>query len=324
MSELSFGAGLVSLQAAPSEDQASVYRAGLAFARAAEHLGYSGLWATEHHLSPDGYLPSPLVYLAAACGATERIRLGTAIAIAPLYRSARLAEDCSTLQLLSGGRLVLGLGLGWRREERRLHGVDGRPRGAELDRAVTEVREHWRRGTVTPLPDVPVPIYLGGFADSAARRAGRLADGFIQVRGARETMRRHLDLVRSEAIAAGRDPDAIELVTIVSVHVSDGDAWAEVKGAAVASAAAYSAMAAGERAPGVVTGVDEAEVRRTYVCGTPDEVTAALRRLVDACSMASRHHLVVRNYWAGLPLDLTLASLDLFIRRVAPRLAALS
>jgi alkanesulfonate monooxygenase SsuD/methylene tetrahydromethanopterin reductase-like flavin-dependent oxidoreductase (luciferase family) len=321
VSELSFGAGLVSLQAAPGETPRAVYAGGVQFAREVERMGYDAIWAAEHHLSADGYLPSPLVYLAAAGGATERLRLGTAIAVAPLYRPARLAEDCATLQLLSGGRLVLGLGLGWREEERALHGVSGRPRGAELESMVRELREHWSGGRVTPAPAPPVPVYLSGFVDAAARRAGRLADGFIQARGPRETMRRHVDLMREEAAAAGRDPDAIELVTIVSIHVTEGDAWAEVREAALATAAGYAAMAESEQAPDVVTGVQEDEVRRTYVCGTPDEVTAVLRGLVEACAAAARHHLVVRNWWAGLPLDQTCHSLQLFHERVAPNLA---
>jgi hypothetical protein len=69
-----------------------------------------------------------------------------------------------------------------------------------------------------------------------------------------------------------------------------------------------------------VTGVREEEVRRTYVCGTPDEVTAALRRVVEACAVAPRHHLVIRNWWAGLAPDLIYGSLDLFLRQVAPNL----
>ena len=252
MSLLSFGTGLVSLQAAPGEAHADVYGRGLEFAREVERMGFTGLWAAEHHLSPDGYLPSPLVYLAAAAGATSTIRLGTAIAIAPLYRSARLAEDCATLQLLSRGRLVLGLGLGWREVERRLHGVDGRPRAAELEALVGDLRSHWAEGGVTPAPVPPVPVYVSGFVDAAAARAGRIGDGFIQVRGSRETMARHLGLMRNAASAAGRDPDGLELVTLFSAHISEGDAWAEVRQAALETAAGYAALTPGEKPPGAI------------------------------------------------------------------------
>ncbi len=171
MSELSFGAGLVSLQAAPWERPPEVYAGGLDFAREVERLGYSALWAADHHLSADGYLPSPLVYLAAAAGATERLRLGTAIAIAPLYRSPRLAEDCPSLQLLFGGRLVLGLGLGWREEERALLSVAGPPGGnphsrrqrhAYCSHYCSQVGRNWLHQGAPDSTAWPTPEYKTG------------------------------------------------------------------------------------------------------------------------------------------------------------------
>src|SRR5438309_520274 len=132
------GIGLFTGQIPPGSDRQfhQEYRDVLGLVRLAETLGFDSAWVSEHHGSSDGYLPSLLPMLAAFAAATERIRLGTGVMLTPFHDPLRLAEDAAVVDQISGGRLILGLGLGWREEEFRMF---GQPVGERVKRTVETV-----------------------------------------------------------------------------------------------------------------------------------------------------------------------------------------
>ena len=136
------GIGLFTGQVPPGSERTfeQEYREMLDLVRLAEALGFDSAWVSEHHGSSDGYMPSLLTMLAAFAAATERIRLGTGVVLAPLHDPLRLAEDASMVDQLSGGRLLLGLGLGWREEEFRTFGVPMEERVIRLIETIDSVR----------------------------------------------------------------------------------------------------------------------------------------------------------------------------------------
>ncbi|WP_433294825.1 LLM class flavin-dependent oxidoreductase [Actinoplanes sp. CA-030573] len=151
------------------------------WARAAEDCGFDSL-ALLDRLAFDN--PEPLTALAVLAGATSRIRLQTEVLLGPLRATALLAKQVATLHRMSGGRFVLGIGVGGRADDHDAAGVPLSARGRVLDRQLPELRQIWRgepyRGAVIgPRPLTPPEILIGGFAPAALRRVALFADGFL-------------------------------------------------------------------------------------------------------------------------------------------------
>ncbi|MET7772561.1 LLM class flavin-dependent oxidoreductase [Nocardia sp. NPDC005366] len=141
----------------------------------ADRLGAASLWFSEHHLFDDGYLTQPLTFAAAAAARTRNARLGTAILIAPLHSPVDVAEQAALVDLISGGRLDLGIGTGYRTAEFELYNVTDRARYSRTDDMVRQLRQLWSADGVTPLPvQDPIPVWLGYHGAQGARRAGLL------------------------------------------------------------------------------------------------------------------------------------------------------
>lgn len=141
----------------------------------AERFGASSVWFSEHHLFDDDYLTSPLTMAAAVAARTQRIRLGTAILIAPLHHPAEIAEQSVAVDLISDGRVDLGLGTGYRVPEFDLFDASVKARYRQTDDAVRRLRRLFGPDGVRPRPvQDPVPIWLGYQGPQGARRAGLL------------------------------------------------------------------------------------------------------------------------------------------------------
>ncbi len=170
----------VDLRVPPGQRGADVYRATLDRVAAAEERGLEAVWVTEHHGFADGYLPAPLTAAAALAARTRSVRIGTAVVIAPLVAAETLAEQAAVVDLVSGGRLELGLGAGWREEEFTRLGADHRGRYATLEARLRELPRLWADGVVTPAPvQDPLPLWVGARGPRGARLAGRSGAGLL-------------------------------------------------------------------------------------------------------------------------------------------------
>lgn len=215
-------------------------------AQAAEERGIESMWTVEHVVIPVGYkspypysssgklpggesvpIPDPLLPLAFVAAVTKTIRLGTGILILPQRHPAYVAKEVATLDVLSKGRAILGIGSGWLAEEFEAVGIPFGERGARTNESIRAIRSLWQappapfsgkfyrwpavESNPKPVQAGGVPIVVGGHSEAAARRAARLGDGFFPARGNLETLTRLFTVVRDECAKVGRKPDEVEL-----------------------------------------------------------------------------------------------------------------
>src|SRR2546422_4113958 len=200
----------------------------IAEAQLAEANGFDSCFFGEHHQDSDGFLPSPLIVATAVAARTQRLRVGTSVILLPLHHPVRIAEDAITLDLVSKGRVVLGVGLGYQPADFRAFAVPMEPRPALFEESVEIRRLCWAgerfsfRGKHYTLEDVQItprpfqrpgpPLWFGASVPAAARRAGRLADGFVgtpstSLDGATELA----DIYKDAARKAGRRPEVVQM-----------------------------------------------------------------------------------------------------------------
>lgn len=311
---------------------AEIYREALEQAVWAEEAGFESVQVSEHHVTDEGYLPSVFPFLAAIAARTSTISLGSAVLLAPLHHPLRFAEDAAFVDQLSGGRLELGLGLGYRRDEFRALGVPRKERGTRTEELIEVARkawagepfshegEHWRFTDVsvgpTPVRPGGVPLWLGGATEQAAQRAGRLGchfmpDAYMPVE--------HYATYRQALAEAGHDPGAFRTAINPTVYVAEDSqqAWDDVKDHVLYQFNRYREwFAAGGDAPAATVDHPDELPRDRYLIGTPDEVSAKIEALH---AREPFHRLFFWVRLPGLSQELSQRSLELFASEVMPR-----
>ena len=233
----------------------------LEICRRAESAGFESVWGGEHVIIPDAIdsrypytadgkipaepdtpIPDPLIWLAFAAAAAPTLRLGTCILIVPQRNPLVLAKELATLDQLSGGRVELGLGVGWMKEEFDALGVDWARRGARNDEYIEAMRALWAgpqaefHGEFVDFPSVTcsprpvngsIPVLVGGDTDAAISRAVRIADGYFPGEGDVERLGALLGRLRKAAEQADRDPDSIEINAMFGVQMAEPVAGVE-------------------------------------------------------------------------------------------------
>ena len=216
------------------------------FAKAVDDAGYDGIWVFDHVVlqkdqqskypySPDGKLGfpptmdflEPLTLLAYIAGITKNARLGTSVLVLPMRQPVLHAKIMATIDALSGGRFVLGAGVGWWQQEFEVLSVPFERRGKRMDECLQLVRQLWTEEWVNfkgefynavdwtcnpkPVQEGGIPIWLGGESKGQLRRVGKYADGWLATPMAMATLDDDFAFAKEAAVEAGRDPNALKL-----------------------------------------------------------------------------------------------------------------
>jgi len=311
------------------EQTSDLYASALEMAAWAEVSGFDMLVLSEHHAAADGFLPSPLVMGAAMAARTTRIPLNVAALLLPLHDPLRLAEDIAVLDLLSGGRISLVVGLGYRPVEYEMFDRDWSTRGKRMDECLTALLAAWtgepfeyrgRTVQVTPRPlQQPHPMVLvGGSGPAAAKRAARFGLSFFPPVGDESLAQIYRDECDRLGIAQGMVLMPAGPGTVFCSEDPDRT-WAEIGPYLLHDAMTYASWQTDDIRSHVkaeATTVDALRAEGVYQVLTPDECVALAGELGMFGSFT--HHPLC----GGLPAEHGWASLELFAAKVLPRLRA--
>jgi len=313
------------------------YRDALEEVVRAEDLGFDSVWMEEHHSVTDHYWPSPVPVLAGFATRTSRMRLGTDILVAPFYHPVRLAEDAAMLDVMSGGRFVLGIAIGYKPDEFALYGAALEKRGARFEEQLAVMKALWTQDRVAfhgtyytvdgrleprPVTRPHPPVWIGGWGDITLRRAATLADNWVP--GPTADLARLLagkQQFLANRRAAGRNEAVTEWPLTRDVIIADTDREARELAEKHIMISYRKEYAGGWRHPfidaSIATDLD-ALMQNRFLIGGPDQVVRALRPFVTEYGMT---HLICRVFFPGMPHRHIMRELELIAKEVRPAFA---
>jgi probable F420-dependent oxidoreductase len=304
-----------------------------------EELGFDSVWMEEHHGIKDHYWPSPQLVLAGFAARTSRVRLGTDVIVLPFHHPLKVAEDAAMLDVISNGRLILGVAIGYRPEELASFGVDPKTRGARFEEQVAIIRRLWTEESVTfegrffqlegvrmePKPVQPggPPIYLGAWGPLGMKRAATIADAWIpgpvadlpKILAAREQY-------HAELRAAGKDPASVPQPLTREVVIAATEAKARELAERHLMVNYRDEYGGGTWNHPLIDSADRATTsaldligKDRFVVGDPEQCVEKIRAFRDA---VGADHFICRLFFPGMPHEHIMEELRLLAREVIP------
>ncbi len=310
------------------------YKEALAEVTRAEDLGFDSVWMEEHHSVANHYWPSPLTVLAGFATRTSRVTLGTDIAVAAFHHPVRLAEDVAMLDVMSGGRVTLGIAIGYKPDEFALYGVELEKRGARFEEQLVIMKGLWTAERISfkgryytvegklepkPVQKPHPPLWIGGWGDITLRRAATLADNWIP--GPTADLKRLVAGKKqflANRKAAGRTAPIAEWPLTRDLIIAETDQKARELAEEHIMVAYRKEYAGGWRHPfidaTIATDLDRLMEDR-FIIGGPDQCIPKIRRFVEEYGMT---HLICRTFFPGMAHTHIMRELELIAKEVMP------
>jgi alkanesulfonate monooxygenase SsuD/methylene tetrahydromethanopterin reductase-like flavin-dependent oxidoreductase (luciferase family) len=287
--------------------------------RTARQSGFASVWFPDHYLIGPVLMPQPVPLMAWLLRETGDMVVGPNIRILPLLNPVMVAEEAATLDLLSGGRYVLGVGLGYRETEFTAFGVPIKQRAARSEESIGLIRRLWSEDRVThrgrfytvedatisakPLTPGGPPIYVAGMAEPAVRRAARIGDAWLIVNSADlAAVTAQMKVYRAALAETGRTPREYPLTRECYIGTSHAAAFEECRAALHYKYSAYASWGLGRQASDLESfGMPfEQFVRNRFIIGDKAAVKEEIARYRETLGV---DHVIMRVQWPGLPQE---------------------
>jgi alkanesulfonate monooxygenase SsuD/methylene tetrahydromethanopterin reductase-like flavin-dependent oxidoreductase (luciferase family) len=304
-------------------------------ARAARDSGFASIWLPQHFVTEGLEMFQPMPLLGRLAAEAEGLTFGSAIMLYSMLNPTVVAEETATLDWITGGRFILGVGLGYRREEFEATGVPFAGRAARYEEAIGLLRRLWReervshrgvhfaldgrRASLRPKRPGGPPLWMGGEAPAAIERAARLGDAwFAAPAPGRKRLQEQLAQFRAARAAAGLPlPDTQPLTRECCIGVSRSAALAVARGPLLLKYRTYAAWGQGDSAGGRLQDDFESFMADRFIVGDEAEVADEIARYRDESGV---DHLILRLQWPGLGQDVAVDAIRR-VGRVAARLS---
>jgi alkanesulfonate monooxygenase SsuD/methylene tetrahydromethanopterin reductase-like flavin-dependent oxidoreductase (luciferase family) len=308
-----------------------VYRAVVRQAAQADRLGFDFVWFTEHHFVADGYLPAFQPVAGAVAAVTERIRISNDIALLPLYHPIRLAEELAVLDQLSGGRMELGIGMGYVPAEFEAFGHSVGQRVSLTEEGIEILRQAWRDGPVEidakryrikgvevfpkPLQPGGPPLWIAAMKEAGARRAARFGTHLLPQGNRAEV----LDPWRAAVREAGGDPDQFRVGVARSLLVTDDPErdWPPIREAERYKMSVYERFFAETPDTYSFGRRDQGPIPQTWIVGDADHCVAELQQFIEEYGITD---VATAGLPPGIDPEVMERNLERIATEVLPRL----
>jgi alkanesulfonate monooxygenase SsuD/methylene tetrahydromethanopterin reductase-like flavin-dependent oxidoreductase (luciferase family) len=338
-----FQTGLVySIEGGGGDRADQVFRDTLEEVLLAEKLGFESVFISEHHFVENGFFPSPLIALSYLAAKSSRIKIGPGVLLLPLYDPIHVAEDCAVLDIISGGRLILGVGQGYRPEEFRAFGRELRDRPALLREGVTLIRRLWTDPAVSfhgkhfhaeglPLRPQPIqrpapPIWIAAKKRRAVELAGEVGDGWFADPITPLSIIRNNRTYWEQAVRAASGDQARKSFAYYReffVAEDDATAWRigrEPMMDGYRNYLRWGHLVDDDGKPILPERADVLEdlVRQRFTLGGPEHCLADVEMLRETLGIT---HLILKTKFPGLSHDAVMKSIRLFGESIKPRIS---